>query len=366
MLGCYEIRLEGDIIELLGQGILRAATTRRSHIIRRSVMTIEVRPLLFKPHRLSGLSDKLLVSHYENNYGGALRRLNAIQAQLAAVEWPTAPVFEINGVKREELIAAGSVILHEIYFDALGGEGGDPVAAHGLAEVLERDFGSLLAWHAEFTSMAKAQAGGSGWALLVWSERLGRLVNQWAGDHAHGLAGSAPILALDMYEHAYHMDFGAKAAAYVDAVMANLHWERIEARYRRARHDGAEDAALFAPAGAPLQEEMVITAEALRAACDRNPPVLLDVCLEDDLARRSDMLSGATLRAPGAIDRWVSTLPRDKPIAVYCIYGFQVSGNTVAELRRRGYDARAVKGGIAAWHAIGGRTVPLDRSTYHA
>ena len=157
-------------------------------------MTIEVRPLLFKPHRLNGLSDKLLVSHYENNYGGALRRLNAIQARLGALDWPASPVFDINGVKREELIAAGSVILHEIYFDGLGGDGGDPTAGLGLAEALERDFGSLRAWQTEFTAMAKAQAGGSGWALLVWSERLGRLVNQWAADHAHGLAGGAPIL----------------------------------------------------------------------------------------------------------------------------------------------------------------------------
>src|SRR5690348_5145676 len=91
-------------------------------------MTVEVKPLLFKPHRLNGLSDKLLVSHYENNYGGALRRLNAIQARLGALDWPKASVFEINGVKREELIAAGSVILHEVYFEALGGEGGDPLA----------------------------------------------------------------------------------------------------------------------------------------------------------------------------------------------------------------------------------------------
>jgi superoxide dismutase, Fe-Mn family len=329
-------------------------------------MTIDVRPLLFKPHRLNGLSDKLLVSHYEHNYGGALRRLNAIQARLAAFDWPAAPVFEINGVKREELIAAGSVILHEIYFDALGGDGGDPTGGLGLAEALERDFGSVRTWHMEFTAMAKAQAGGAGWALLVWSERLGRLVNQWAADHAHGLAGRAPILALDMYEHAYHMDFGAKAAAYVDAVMANLHWERIASRYRRARHGALDDAALFMQAGAPLQDEALITAETLRAVIESDPPTLLDVCLEEDLARRSDMLPGATLRAPEAIDRWAHTLPRDKPIAVYCVYGFQVSGNTVAELRRRGYDARSLKGGIAAWHAIGGRTVPLDRSTYDA
>ena len=83
-----------------------------------------------------------------------------------------------------------------------------------------------------------ALAGGSGWAILAWSERL-RLVNQWAADHGHGLPAAIPILALDMYEHAYHLDFGAKAAAYVDQVMANLNWERIGARYRLAFGDGA-------------------------------------------------------------------------------------------------------------------------------
>jgi Fe-Mn family superoxide dismutase len=329
-------------------------------------MTIAVKPLLFKPHRLSGLTDKLLISHYENNYGGALRRLNTIQGRLAALDWPSAPVFEINGMKREELIAAGSVVLHEVYFEALGGEGGDPPAGLGLAEALERDFGSLRGWHAEFTALAKAQAGGSGWALLSWSPRLGRLVNQWAADHAHGLAGGTPILALDMYEHSYHMDFGTRAAAYVDTVMANLEWTRIAARYRQARHGEALDAALFTPFGAPTEEAAEISVEELRDAMGREPPVLLDVCIPDDIARRTDMIPGATMRHPEAIDRWAEDLPRDKPIAVYCFFGFQVSGNTVAELRRRGFNARSLKGGIGAWHAVGGSTVPLDTSTYGA
>jgi Fe-Mn family superoxide dismutase len=329
-------------------------------------MTISVKPLLFKPHRLNGLSDRLLTSHYENNYGGALRRLNAIQTRLQTLDWPAAPVFEINGMKREELIAAGSVILHEIYFDALGGEGGDPPTSLGLAEALEHDFGSVRAWHSEFTSMAKAQAGGSGWALLSWSPRLGRLVNQWAADHAHGLAGAVPVLALDMYEHSYHMDFGTRAAAYVDAVMSNLQWERIAARYRHARHGEAEDVAMFTAFGAPTQEAAVISAEELHDAMRHEPPVLVDVCMTDDLDRRNDMLAGATLRNPDTIDGWAETLPRNRPIVAYCIYGFQVSGNAVNELRKRGYDARSLKGGIAAWHAIGGPTVPLDRASYNA
>jgi superoxide dismutase, Fe-Mn family len=335
-------------------------------------MTIAVRPFLLKPQRMNGLSERLLVSHYENNYGGALRRLNAIRARLAVLDWGQVPVFEINGLKREELIAAGSVILHEIYFDSLGGDGDNPPTGlaqptAGLAQALERDFGSVVSWRAEFTAMAKALAGGSGWVILAWSERLGRLINQWAADHAHGLPGATPILALDMYEHAYHLDFGASAAAYVDQVMANLNWERIGARYRVAIGEEAGEEELFLPFGAPTQEEARISAEELKVALEADEdrrPVLLDLCLPVDLPRRTDMLAGASMHAPAALPRWVEDLPRGRPIAVYCIFGFQVSGRAVTELRQRGYDARALIGGITAWHAIGGRTVPLDRTTY--
>src|SRR5499433_4065987 len=88
--------------------------------------TVMVRPLLLKPQWMNGLSERLLVSHYVNNYGGAVRRLNAIRARLSALDWARTPVFEINGLKREELIAAASVVLHEIYFESLGGHGDKP------------------------------------------------------------------------------------------------------------------------------------------------------------------------------------------------------------------------------------------------
>jgi Fe-Mn family superoxide dismutase len=334
--------------------------------------TLRIRPLLLKPQWMNGLSERLLVSHYENNYGGALRRLNAIRACLANFDWAHTPVFEINGLKREELIAASSVILHEIYFDSLGGHGDnrpsgidEPPAR--LAQALERDFGSVKAWRIEFTSMAKALAGASGWAILAWSERLGRLVNQWAPDHAHNLPDATPILALDMCEHAYHLDFGAKAATYVDQVMANLNWERIGARYRLAIGEGVDEDKFFLPYGAPAQEEARISAEELKVTLDNGgerQPVLLDLCLPRDLPRRNDMLAGASMHAPDAFSRWVEELPRGRPIVAYCICGFQVSGRTVTELRQRGYDARALVGGITAWHAIGGTTVPLDTSMY--
>jgi Fe-Mn family superoxide dismutase len=169
-----------------------------------------------------------------------------------------------------------------------------------------------------------------------------------------------------MYEHAYHLDFGARAAAYVDQVMANLNWPRIGARYRLATGEEAERE-LFLPYGAPAQDEARISAEELKAALEYDEdrrPVLLDLCLPSDLPRRTDMLAGARMHAPAALPRWAEELPRDRPIAVYCICGFQVSGTAVTELRRLGYNARALVGGITTWHAIGGATVPLDTSTY--
>jgi superoxide dismutase, Fe-Mn family len=193
-------------------------------------MEYAIKKLPFDPAKIKGLSEKLLVSHFENNYSGAVKRLNAITAQLASLDVATAPVFVVNGLKREELIAANSMIIHELYFDSLGGEG-EPKGA--LAEALKKDFGSVERWKAEFTATGKALGGGSGWVLLAWSPRDKRLINTWAADHTMNLANGRPILALDMYEHAYAMDYGARAAAYVDAVMQVIRWDNAAQLYER-------------------------------------------------------------------------------------------------------------------------------------
>jgi Fe-Mn family superoxide dismutase len=190
-------------------------------------MSYEMKPLACDPARLQGLSEKLIVSHYENNYGGAVKRLNAITAQLAELSYRDAPGFVINGLKREQLIAANSMILHEVYFASLGS---DDALEKGLTAALASDFGSFDKWRDEFAAMGKALAGGSGWVILTWSPRDRRLLNQWAADHAHAMAGATPLLALDMYEHSYHIDYGAKAAAYVDAFMQNIAWSALERR----------------------------------------------------------------------------------------------------------------------------------------
>src|SRR5258708_6090649 len=110
-------------------------------------MPYQAKPLSLDPKSIKGISEKVLVSHYENNYVGAVKRLNAIGAQLAELDFAKAPNFMVNGLKREELIAANSMILHEIYFDGLGGGAG---ASGALAEAITRDFGSLERWRSEF------------------------------------------------------------------------------------------------------------------------------------------------------------------------------------------------------------------------
>jgi Fe-Mn family superoxide dismutase len=189
--------------------------------IRGNAMRYEMKPLACDPGKLKGLSEKLIVSHYENNYGGAVKRLNAICDQLASLDPASAPVFVLNGLKREQLIAMNSMILHELYFDGLGA--GDAPGGV-LSDAIRRDFGSVERWRSEFVAMGKALGGGSGWVLLTYSHRDGQLVNQWAADHTHAVAGATPVIALDMYEHSYHMDYGARAAAYVDAFMENINW----------------------------------------------------------------------------------------------------------------------------------------------
>src|SRR4029453_8778326 len=139
-------------------------------------MTYTVKPLSCEPTKLKGLSEKLIISHWENNYGGAARRLNAIATTVGELDFAKAPVFVINGLKREELIATNSMILHELYFDSLGGDG---ISGGAIDEALARDFGSVDRWRAEFVGTGKALRGASGWVLLTYSHRNRRLVNQW-------------------------------------------------------------------------------------------------------------------------------------------------------------------------------------------
>ena len=310
-------------------------------------MQLYARPISFKPPRLDGLSARLLASHYENNYGGAVRRLNAIRAELAATNIAEVPGFRLNGLKREQLIATNSMLLHEVYFDGMAGpsEGGGGKPQGELAEALGRDFGSLERWHAEFVAMGKALAGGSGWVVLTRSPRDGSLSNVWASDHTQALAGGVPLLALDMYEHAYHIDFGANAGAYVDAFMKNLHWPRIGQRYAGA---------------VTTPQQHTIDASTARRLIDGDPNiVVVDARLTDDALNVPFRVPRARRAPPDRLDNFVATLKPGTKALVYCAWGFEIGGNCAAKLRERGIDAVTIAGGLGTWRADGLPTEPF-------
>jgi Fe-Mn family superoxide dismutase len=136
-----------------------------------------------------------------------------------------------NDLKREHLMRTGSVILHELYFGNLGGHG-KPDAA--FSKILSDSFGSVNAWEKEFKRMGAGLGGGSGWVTLGYNLHSGLLENYWQWDHLHAPTATLPILVMDMYEHSYQIDYGAKAQAYVDAFFKNIHWETAALRLDNA------------------------------------------------------------------------------------------------------------------------------------
>jgi Fe-Mn family superoxide dismutase len=294
-------------------------------------MDARIQDLPFDPAALQGLSEKLLRSHHQNNYSGAVKRLNAIRAQLSGLSFATLPGFQLNGLKREELIATNSMLLHELYFASLTARPQQLAPAMALA--LGANFGSVDRWREEFVALGKALGGGSGWVLLTFQPREGTLVNQWAPDHTHSLSGGIPILALDMYEHAYHLDFGAAAGAYVDAFMQNIDWMRVYERYQAAVEQCSESL------GAEAEDVVGAT--------------LVDVRRAEVFEQADALLAGAQWRDPKDVDAWSPDLPPGSEVVVYCVYGHDVGRATAMRLRAAGIKARFLRGGFDGWRVAG-------------
>jgi len=192
----------------------------------------EPKPLPFNPAKLDGISEKLIRSHWENNYTGAVKALNTVKQRLVtALDDANTPPYVYNDLKREHLLRNGSVVLHEYYFHNLGGSGkpGD-----ALVKDLGDAFGSIATWEKEFRRVATGLSGGSGWVLLGYNLHTGLLENYWLWDHQYSPAATLPILVLDMYEHSYQLDYGAAAATYIDAFFRNVQWEVVAARLEKA------------------------------------------------------------------------------------------------------------------------------------
>ena len=244
-------------------------------------MKYQLKQIHCRPWTLSGLSLKLIESHYENNYGGALRRLNAITEQLESLDYAKTLGYVLNGLKREELVALNSTLLHELYFASMGG---------------------------------------------------------------------VPILALDMYEHAYHIDFGANVKAYVDTFLRNVDWDAVEGCH--------EDATKVAPPRPLLQPEFGdikgVGVEEVRAMLAEGKPLqLIDTRPKHFVSRQQDIAEGVTWRDPELVTEWMGELSKEAPVVVYCAYGFHVGCKTAIALRDAGFDARYMNVGHSGWKAVG-------------
>jgi Fe-Mn family superoxide dismutase len=201
--------------------------------------------------------------------------------------------------------------------------------------------------------MAKGLAGGSGWVLLSYLPRDKRLINQYASEHSQGIATGIPILALDMYEHAFHIDFGANAVAYIEAFIRNIDWKAVESRY--------EDARMVAPPRPLTQPEFGelpgVDVEEVKAMLDGGTPVqVIDVRPKFYVSRMGDIVDGAVWRDPERVKEWSGELSKTDPVIVFCAYGFHVGCKTAIALRDAGFDAKYMKGGHSGWRAMGGPT----------
>jgi Fe-Mn family superoxide dismutase len=322
-------------------------------------MTQHIAPIPCKPWTLNGLSDRLIVSHYENNYGAAVRSLNAIRSRLATIDLAAASADDIRALKREELNATGSVTLHELYFGNLGpgssGYFGDGKMPAAISAALEQQFGSVAAWRREFVAVAQALSGSCGWALLSYSRRDGSLCNQIALDHSQTMIDAVPVLALDMYEHAYHLDFGANVTSYIDAFLRNIDWAAVAERMAAVRSNRPLPMEHRSDKDLPS-----LSVEDLSAQLAKGDRVrVLDARPRHYFSKATDMMQGATWRDPERIEEWVGELSPEQPVAVYCAYGFHVGCSVTSALRERGFDARYILGGLSAWYAMGGpRALP--------
>jgi len=188
----------------------------------------KVKPLPFAYNALEGISEQQLKFHHDTHYVAYVNNRNKIEEQLDEMrkkgDFPN-----IRGLKLNESHNASGMILHEIYWDTLGGKGGDPKGK--LAEKMKQDFGSIENWKKEFVAIAST---GRGWVLLCFDLSDNRLHNYSVDFHDQGAVwGSIPIMALDLWEHAHYTDYGPNKAKYFEAFFKNINWEKISENFEK-------------------------------------------------------------------------------------------------------------------------------------
>ena len=226
-------------------------------------------PLPFVAGSLNGISERMITSHHENNYAGAVRNLNRTEQELAQITRDTPPLL-VAALRERELTFRNSKALHEAYFGNLGGDGRRSGAIEtGLGEA----YGSSSRWEEHFRATGSGLGGGSGWVMLSFELDTGSLRTAWSGHHTQALATGFPLLVMDMYEHSYQMDFGAAVPRYLDAFFANVRWDEVNARFERDVIDRRTFLAAEAP-GCALGMICTRASRTVRARSAFSRPVL--------------------------------------------------------------------------------------------
>lgn len=227
----------------------------------------------------------------------------------------------------------GSVMLHELYFVNLGGAGKIPAV---IAVALETHFGEVSRWRREFVGPARSLAGGPGWAVLSYSRYDGQFYNHFALDGSQAIVSAAPILGLDMCEHACHIEFGAYAAAYIDTFIRLMDWTVAADRLMSATSDGQPRGE--GPGGERLPS---ISVEALRTVMhSEHPPQVVAARLRNYVSKNPDTIPNAVWRDSERHRERVGELSKSAPVIVFCVYGFRVGCETAAALCDSGLDAK--------------------------
>lgn len=195
---------------------------------------------------MEGFSDTLLSNHF-TLYQGYVNNTNKLWETLGAMlkDGKTATP-EYAELKRRFGFEFNGMRLHEYYFENLGGKKG-PSESGKLAKLLPGGFGSYQDWEKDFRAVAAMR--GIGWTILYQDNTNGWLFNQWINEHETGhAAGCTPILVLDVFEHAFMLEYGLKRADYIDAFFKNINWDAVEARlgqYNCAEPEDVDPAAEF-------------------------------------------------------------------------------------------------------------------------
>lgn len=189
-------------------------------------------PIELDYKKLEGISQEQIAEHFEVLYKGYVDKVNEIRRKLEEEfsNMPNATYDDYRELKLEESFALNAVKLHESYFLGLGGDG---VVPDEIRDIFSKSFGSFENWQEEFRGLGLASRG---WAVLYYDLDEKGLYNGLSDWHSHGgVWDTKPILVLDVYEHAYFMDYGTKRQNYIDAYFANLDWQSILERIKKIK-----------------------------------------------------------------------------------------------------------------------------------